>query len=130
MVPHEYDPPQVKLTYEYGIPQCRSPFPLGDHLARQWLLGIENELKIPMDALNIRTVNMIAHTALLVGITALGLLVTVTLFAQESSVIIPTSSTTITVDSAGGYENITRIHNAESTSTDPSIFDYVNSPTN
>ena len=83
-----------------------------------------------MDSLNIRTVNMIAHTALLVGLTALGLLVTVTLFAQESVIIIPTSSTTITVDSAGGYENITRIHNAESTSTDPSIFDYVNSPTN
>ncbi|MBK6473804.1 MAG: hypothetical protein IPI00_17990 [Flavobacteriales bacterium] len=76
-----------------------------------------------MDSLNIRTVNMIAHTALLVGLTALGLLVTVTLFAQESVILIPTSSTTITVDSAGGIENVTRIHNAESTSTNWSIFE-------
>ncbi|MBK7298921.1 MAG: hypothetical protein IPI91_20865 [Flavobacteriales bacterium] len=57
-----------------------------------------------MDSLNIRTVNMIAHTALLVGLTALGLLVTVTLFAQESVILIPTSSTTITVDSAEDRE--------------------------
>lgn len=76
-----------------------------------------------MDALNIRTVNMIAHTALLVGITALGLLVTVTLFAQESSVIIPSRAATITVDSTAGKENSTRIHNAESAFTNSSIFE-------